>query len=80
MVPIDLDIDMIRCFVEVASTGSFTKAGKNIGLTQSGVSVKIRRLEDRISTQVFNRTSKSLSLTLEGEILLENPKLPENYE
>lgn len=72
MVPIDLDIDMLRCFMEVVQTRSFTKAGKNIGLTQSGVSVKIRRLEERISTQIFNRTSKSLSLTLEGEILFDH--------
>lgn len=71
MVPIDLDIDMLRCFMEVAKTGSFTKAGNNIGLTQSGVSVKIRRLEERLSTQIFNRTSKSLSLTIEGDILLD---------
>ena len=71
MIPIDLDIDMLRCFMEVAKTKSFTKAGKHIGLTQSGVSVKIRRLEERLSTQIFNRTSKSLSLTLEGEMLSE---------
>jgi len=71
MVPIDLDIDMLRCFREVAETGSFTKAGKNIGLTQSGVSVKIRRLEERLGTRIFNRTSKSLALTLEGEILID---------
>ncbi len=71
MIPIDLDIDMLRCFMEVAQTGSFTKAGNNIGLTQSGVSVKIRRLEERLSTQIFNRTSKSLSLTHDGEVLLE---------
>ena len=49
MVPIDLDIDMLRCFMEVDRTKSFTKAGKNIGLTQSGVSEKIRRLEARIA-------------------------------
>ena len=71
MIPIDLDIDMLRCFMEVAKTGSFTKAGINIGLTQSGVSVKIRRLEERLSSQIFNRPSKSLSLTLEGEILFD---------
>jgi len=71
MMPIDLDIDMLRCFREVAQTGSFTKAGKAIGLTQSGVSVKIRRLEERLDTQVFNRTSKSLALTPEGEILMD---------
>lgn len=71
MMHIDLDIDMMRCFLEVAETGNFTRAGKNIGLTQSGVSVKIRRLEERLGTKVFNRTSKSLSLTPEGEILFD---------
>jgi DNA-binding transcriptional LysR family regulator len=62
---------MLRCFMEVAKTKSFTKAGKNIGLTQSGVSVKIRRLEERLDAKILNRTSKSLSLTIEGEILLD---------
>lgn len=68
---IDLEINMLRCFVEVAQTGSFTLAGKNIGLTQSGVSVKIRRLEERLDTRIFNRTSKQLTLTMEGERLLD---------
>lgn len=82
MIPIDLDINMLRCFREVAKTGSFTKAGNNIGLTQSGVSVKIRRLEERLSTQIFNRTSKTLSLTHEGETLLDyaNRILSVHYE
>ena len=71
MVSSNLDTDMLRCFMEVAKTESFTKAGRNIGLTQSGVSVKIRRIEERLSTQFFERTSKNLSLTLEGEILME---------
>ena len=74
MVPIDLDIDMLRCFVEVAKIESFTKAGKNIGLTQSVVSVKIRRFEERLGAQIFKRTSKDLLLTLEGEVLLEYAK------
>ncbi|MCW8801619.1 MAG: LysR family transcriptional regulator [Desulfobacter sp.] len=55
MIPIDLDINMLRCFKEVAETGSFTKAGNNIGLTQAGVSTKIRRLEERLDAKVFNR-------------------------
>ncbi len=61
---------MLRCFVAVAQTESFTKAGENIGLTQSGVSVKIKRLEDKLGSSVFNRTRKNLSLTLEGEVLM----------
>jgi len=71
MIPIDIDIGMLRCFVEVAETESFTRAGKNIGLTQSGVSVKIRRLEERLGTILFNRTHKRLALTPEGEMLME---------
>jgi DNA-binding transcriptional LysR family regulator len=71
MIPIDLEINMLRCFKEVAETGSFTRAGNNIGLTQAGVSIKIRRLEERLSAKVFNRTSKNISLTFEGEILLD---------
>ncbi len=71
MIPIDLEINMLRCFMEVANTGSFTKAGKNIGLTQSGASIKIKRLEERIGLQVFNRAGKQLTLTLEGEILFD---------
>lgn len=70
MASIDLDIDMLRCFMAVAQTASFTRAGEKIGLTQSGVSVKIKRLEARLDTPVFNRTSKVLSLTLEGELLM----------
>ncbi len=71
MIPIELDINMLRCFREVAETGSFTQAGNHIGLTQAGVSTKIRRLEERLSAKVFNRTSKNISLTFEGEILLD---------
>ncbi len=74
MIPINLDIDMLRCFMEVAATESFTQAGKNIGLTQSGVSVKIRRLEERLGAPIFERTRKNLSLTPEGEILMEYAK------
>lgn len=74
MIPIELDINMLRCFKEVAETGSFTRAGNNIGLTQSGVSIKIRRLEERLDSKIFNRTSKNLSLTPEGEILLDYAK------
>lgn len=70
MITPELDIDMLRCFVEVAKTKSFTQAGININLTQSGVSVKIRRLEDRLSSKVFKRSTKSLTLTEDGEKLL----------
>ena len=66
----DLDIDLLRCFATVAEHGSFTAAGSALGLTQSAVSLKIKRLEDMLRKRVFARTSRRLSLTPDGEVLL----------
>lgn len=66
----DLDIDLLRCFVAVAERAGFTAAGGALGLTQSAVSLKIKRLEDLIGRRVFLRTSRSLALTRDGEVLL----------
>ena len=66
----DLDIDVLRCFVTVAEQGGFTAAGNALGLTQSAVSLKIKRLEEVVQKRVFHRTSRRLALTPEGETLL----------
>lgn len=66
----DLDIDLLRCFATVTERGGFTAAGKALGLTQSAISLKIKRLEDIVRRRVFNRTSRRLALTHEGEVLL----------
>ncbi len=67
---IDLEIDLLRCFVAVADRGGFTAAAEAIGRTQSAVSVKIRKLEALLGVKVFERTSRSLALTADGETLL----------
>lgn len=66
----DLDLDLLRCFVMVAEQGGFTAAGTALGLTQSAVSLKVKRLEDLVRRPVFRRTSRSVALTREGETLL----------
>ncbi len=66
----DLEIDLLRAFVAVAETGSFTDATGLLGRTQSAVSQKIRRLEELLGRPVFRRTSRSVALTAEGETLL----------
>ncbi len=66
----DLDIDLLRCFVTVSERHGFTAAGHALGLTQSAISLKIKRLEDVIGRRVFERTSRSLALTPDGEVLL----------
>jgi DNA-binding transcriptional LysR family regulator len=66
----DLDIDLLRCFATVAEQGGFTAAGAVLGLTQSAVSLKIKRLEDILRKRMLERTSRRLSLTPDGEVLL----------
>jgi DNA-binding transcriptional LysR family regulator len=66
----NLDIDLLRAFVAVADAGSFTAAADVVGRSQSAVSQKIQRLEELIGHPVFDRTSRSLSLTGPGGQLL----------
>jgi DNA-binding transcriptional LysR family regulator len=66
----DLDIDLLRCFVAVADANGFTAAGKVLGRSQSAVTIKIQRLEELVDRQLLKRTSRSLSLTEEGKLLL----------
>ncbi|MGG5888675.1 LysR substrate-binding domain-containing protein [Falsiroseomonas sp. HC035] len=66
----DLDLDLLRCFVMVAEQGGFTTAGLSLGLTQSAVSLKVKRLEELVRRPVFRRTSRKVELTAEGETLL----------
>lgn len=66
----DLEIDLLRAFVAVAETGGFTAAAEVVGRSQSAVSQKVLRLEELLDRRVFERTSRSLSLTREGERLL----------
>ena len=64
-----MDWDKLRIFHAVASAGSFTHAGQMLGLSQSAVSRQISALEDEISTPLFQRHARGLTLTDEGELL-----------
>ncbi|WP_454754508.1 LysR family transcriptional regulator [Cupriavidus necator] len=63
----DVEPDLLRAFVAVAEAGSFTAAARIIGRSQSAVSQKLLRLEDVLGLRVFERTSRSLVLTRDGE-------------
>ena len=69
-IPRTLDLDLLRCFVTIAETESFTRAGDRLGRTQSTVSLQVKRLEDQLGRTVFERTPRSLKLTPSGERLL----------
>lgn len=66
----DLDLDLLRCFLAVAESGGFTAAAKRLNLSQSAISLKIQRLEAMLGHEVFIRTSRSLTLTREGDTVL----------
>lgn len=58
----------MRLFRRVADSGSFSAAGRGIGLAPSSVSRQISALERELGTQLFNRTTRKLNLTEAGEI------------
>jgi len=54
-------------FVSVVEEGGFSAAGRAMNLTPSAVSKLITRLEERLGVRLFNRTTRQLNLTTEGE-------------
>lgn len=66
----NLDLVTLRSFVTVADAGGMTRAAGLLNLTQSAVSMQIRRLEDSLGLQLFCRTARRLALSAEGEQLL----------
>lgn len=68
--PLPFDLDLLRTFVAIVDNGSFTRAAQRLSLTQSTVSLQIKRLEDGLARRLFDRDGRDLQLTPEGEILL----------
>jgi len=66
----DIDLDLIRCFLTVVESGGFTQASKRLHVTQSGITLKIKRLEEQLNCRLFRRTTKPLEVSREGEIVL----------
>src|SRR5215472_2402390 len=65
-----LDIVLLRTFVAVVEAKGFTRAAAFVNLTQSAVSLHIKRLEEQVGRRLFDRTASKLALTSDGEILL----------
>jgi DNA-binding transcriptional LysR family regulator len=65
-----MELRHLRTIVAVAQHRSLTKAGEELYLTQSAISQQIRRLERELGIEVFRRTSRSVELTVEGQVIL----------
>jgi DNA-binding transcriptional LysR family regulator len=66
--------DDLNAFVHVIDSGSFAAAAIELGLTASGMSRTISRLEDRLGVRLLQRTTRRLALTSEGETLLQRAR------
>lgn len=66
----NIDVAVARAFVATAETGSMTGAARLLNLTQGAISQQIKRLEDLLGKNLFERDHRQLTLTVEGERLL----------
>jgi DNA-binding transcriptional LysR family regulator len=65
-----MDIHQLKTFVVVAREGSITRASEQLHLSQPAVSAHIKAMEDTLGVTLFERTSRGMSLTRDGERLL----------
>jgi DNA-binding transcriptional LysR family regulator len=66
----NLDITTLRSFIAVADSGGVTRAASFLNLTQSAVSMQIKRLEESLDLTVLDRQGRGVALTSAGEQLL----------
>ncbi len=66
-----LDIDSMRALTVIAETGGITRAAKRLNLSQSAVSHKIKRLEQRLGRSLLSRSEGRINLSADGERLLD---------
>jgi len=66
----NLQIDYLRTFSALAEAKNFTRTGKLVNLSQSAVSMQIKRLENEVGKKLFDRIGKTVKLTAEGSILI----------
>ncbi|WP_435259704.1 LysR family transcriptional regulator [Thioclava sp. FR2] len=68
--PRNLDMVALRSFVAVADAGGVTRASGFLNLTQSAVSMQIKRLEEMLGVELLDRSGRQIALTAAGEQLL----------
>lgn len=67
---LDLDLRLLRSFVELAQDRSFTRAAARLHMTQPALSLQIQKLEAQVGVVLFRRSTRAVELTQEGSELL----------
>jgi DNA-binding transcriptional LysR family regulator len=69
-----LDLDALKIFLRVAELGSFTRAGEQLRLPKARVSRRVRSLEAELGCTLFQRSTRLVRLSADGEQLLERAR------
>ncbi len=65
-----MDLNLIKCFVAVASEGNLTRASERLHLSQPALSLQLKKLNEQLGLTLFKRTPRGMRLTAHGEQLL----------
>ena len=68
--PVNLPTDLLRSFAAIVDSGSMLRATERVFVTQSALSLQMKRLEETLQSPLFRRDGRRLSLTPAGETLL----------
>jgi len=75
----DISFELYKVFYHVAKNLSFSEASQKLYISQSAVSQSVRLLEDKLNCTLFNRTTKQVRLTTEGEVLFRHIEQAYNF-
>ncbi len=70
----DLDARPHRAFIAIAETGSFSRAAAMLHISQPALSAQIKEFERRLGFRLLDRTSRKVSLTIEGRLFLDRSR------
>jgi DNA-binding transcriptional LysR family regulator len=70
-----IDLVQLRTFVAVAEEQHLTRAAEQLHISQSAANAHVRAVEERLDTQLFVRTNRSLELMRAGQLLLDKAKI-----
>ena len=65
-----IESELLKTFVTIVETQSFTRSGEHLRRTQPAISMQMKRLEEALGKTLFDRASRGIRLTREGDILL----------
>src|SRR6516165_162665 len=74
MIQSPLDLGAVQAFIRIAELDSFTRAAEAMRTTQAAVSLKLKRLEERLGCRLVERTPWHVQLSARGEAFLEHAR------